>query len=152
MNRAFTKRAVIVLFSLLLTAGCGGKASVSPETVVAEAFEDLRTQVADVIEDDDRRDLAVAAVSEIESDYYALREAIQQRRTRLRALNADYDATREELIVLVDALEQDIRDARGAVAATRRELMSATTSGEWERLRKANTQTMKAAINALLST
>lgn len=140
-----------LLTATVLIAGCGGKGSVSPQDVVAEAFDDLRAQVAQVVVDAERRDTAIELVNRLERDYEALYDGVQERRTHLRALHADYDATREHLVDLADQLEADVRAARRTTGRTHRELMAATTAGEWTSIRKANTTTMKAAIAALQS-
>ncbi len=143
--------SLLLLAAAVLIAGCGGKGAVSPQGVVAEAFDDLRAQVAQVVVDAERRDTAIELVDRLERDYGALYDGVQERRTRLRALHANYDATREQLVDLADQLEADVREARRTTGLTHRELMAATTAEEWASIRKANTKTMKAAIAALQS-
>lgn len=142
---------MLVALCALAVAGCGGKNALSPQEVVAEAFDDLRDQVTQIVGDTQRRSTAVELVNRLEQDYDTLYATVEQRRTRVRALHADYDATRESLIALADQLESDMREARKATGVTHRELMAAMTADEWAKVSKANTRTMKAAIAALQS-
>jgi hypothetical protein len=142
-------RLLLLAMTTVLLAGCGGRSALSPEEVVAVAFNDLRKQVEQVIDDSERRATAIGLVNQLERDYGALYDTVERRRTRLRALHADYDATREALVELADQLEADLRNARKTTGLTHRQLMAATTPEEWASIQKANTRTMKAAIAAL---
>lgn len=152
MHRLFRQAITsIIAAATLLVSGCGGKTSLSQDEIVASAFDDLRVQVARVIDDDGREATALALVDRLERDYEALSDSVVARRTRVRALSADYDATREALVALTDQLETAMREARNTVATTHRELIAATTAEEWASIAKADTKTMKAAITALQS-
>jgi len=142
-------RHLVIVCILILGAGCGGKTSLTPEEVTAAAFDDLRGAVAAVIEVAERREAAVALVDKLESDYRALRASVLERRTRIRALNADYDASRADFIALTDELEAGVRDARKATSVTQRAFMVSMTPEEWAAINKTNTKTMQAAIAAL---
>ena len=85
---------ILMLFVLAL-AGCGGKEAVSPEDFEQQAFDDLRAEMADVIVDPERRAIMSGLADVLQRDFAELRIAVTVRRTELRKLNADYDATRE---------------------------------------------------------
>ena len=153
MNEAPCTRKLTGLIALaaimLMSSGCGGGSSLSQPDLVDIAFDDLRSQVEQVIEDAERERVAVELVSRLERDYEALYDRVAERRTRVRALNADYDAPREAFVALTDQLEAEIRTARRTAGATHRELVAAMTSEEWAAVAKANTRAMKAAVDAL---
>lgn len=142
-------RHLVFLLMLALAAGCGGKNSLTAEEVTAAAFDDLRSEVIAVVESDERRETTVALVDKLERDYRALHDSVLERRTRIRALNADYDTPRADFIALTDELEASVRDARRATALAQRAFMASTTPEEWAAISKTNTKTMQAAIAAL---
>jgi len=143
------RKHFLILLTLTLGAGCGGKNSLTADEVTAAAFDDLRSEVTAVIEDAERREATVALIDKLESDYRALHDSVLERRTRIRMLNADYDASRAEFIALTDELEVGVRAARKAAALTQRDFMASTTADEWALISKMNTKTMQAAIAAL---
>ncbi len=140
-----------VLVLLALCAGCSGSKALPPEEATGAAFADLRDAVAVAIVDGTRRDTAVSLVNKLERDYRQLYAKQKERRAQLRAMNADYDAGREDFIALADKLEADTRDSFSATVTSQRALRAAMTAEEWDTVRKRNTQAMQQAITALQS-
>ena len=139
----------IALFILLAIAGCGGKKAVSPADVEQQAFDDLREKVGQVIEDPERKALVNAQVDELQRSYTDFMLAVTARRTEVRALNADYDATREQFHEYVEKYNNQILTDHGVLLKSHQALISATTPEEWADLQKADTKMMKKLISSL---
>jgi len=136
---------------LLVLAGCGGKEAVAPEDVEQEAFNDLRSEVIDVVSDSQRQETILALVDDVQIALAELRKDIVVRRTEVRKLNSDYDATREQFHDFVARYDAEIKQSREKLTASRRTLVKETTVDEWDALKKAETKTMKKMISLLQS-
>ena len=147
------KRLAIILPALtfLLLAGCGGKEAVAPEDVEQEAFNDLRSEVIDVVPDSQRQETILALVDDLQFALAELRKDVVVRRTELRKLNSDYDATREQFHDYVERYDAAIKHSREKATASRQTLVKETTVDEWDALKKAETKTMKKMISLLQS-
>jgi hypothetical protein len=141
----------VLVAAFLLSTGCVGKSSKSPEDLLTAGFADMRTQISQAISDPDRQAKALELVNELKSDFDILRQSIVDRRERVKALYLDYDTSRAELVEQTNEMESGDRAARKTVASAHRKLVAAMTAEEWAVVAKANTETMKAAIDALMS-
>lgn len=139
----------IALFVVLAIAGCGGKEAVSPSDIEQQAFDDLREKVGQVIEDPERRAVVNAEVDKLQTSYTAFRLAVTARRTEVRALNADYNATREQFHEYVERYNNQILTDHGVLLKSHQALISATTPEEWDELQKADSKMMKKLISSL---
>jgi len=138
------------LLALFMTA-CASKDQVAPADVEKQAFEDLRTQVREVIDEADREAKVIGIVDQLENDIADLRAVIKDRRERVLALNADYDTTRDEFAAVLAKIEKEVADNRTSVSATHRELLGAVTDEERSAIAKSRTAAMRAAKNTLTS-
>ncbi len=127
-------------------AGCASKDDVSPADVEKQAFEDLRTEIREVIEDPARASEAIALVNALSEDLNALREKISERVHRVRELNADYDTTRADFEAFFDQVDKEIQSNKRQVSERQRALFAITTSDERSAISKAHTKAMDAAI------
>ena len=148
MTKKATNRLAAVLAIAVLATACAGKDAVAPEDTVREAFGDFRAEVAAVVDDPVRRNTVLMQVARMESEYEALQQAVAGRRAELRALNLDYDATREQFGNTFEKHDAQIRAVRKAVTATHRALAAAVTD-EWAALSKASTKAMKTLVTTL---
>ena len=139
----------IALFVVLAIAGCGGKEAVSPADIEQQAFDDLREKIGQVIEDPERRAVVNAEVDKLQISYTDFRLAVTARRTELRALNVDYDATREQFSEYVEKYNNQILTDHGVLLKSHQALISATTAEEWADLEKADSKMMKKLISSL---
>ena len=139
----------IALFIVLAIAGCGGKEAVSPADIEQQAFDDLREKVSKVIEDPERRAVVNAEVDKLQISYTDFRLAVTARRTEVRTLNADYDATREQFHEFVEKYNNQILTDHGVLLKSHQALISATTPEEWDELQKADSKMMKKLISSL---
>ena len=141
----------LLAFVTVSLVACGGKEAVAPEDVEREAIDDFRQTIEEVIEDPDREAEIMALVDGLYGDFRNLRESVTKRRTELRRLNADYDATREQFGEFIEVIDAEIKAERKSVTQRRIALVEATTEQEWDALKKAETKTMKTMVGVIQS-
>ena len=90
------KRSLLLAVVISFIAGCAGTYKLSPADVEAQAFEDLRNEIREAIDDPARVVKAIALVDYLADDLESLRETITTRNQRVRQLNADYETTRAD--------------------------------------------------------
>jgi len=134
--------AVIISF----IAGCAGKYNLSPADAEEQAFEDLRSEIREVIDEPAREKEAIAMVDALVDDLDNLRQKISARRERVKQLNADYDTTRAEFEAFYDQVDSDIRSNKRRVSEKQRALFAAITSDERSAIAKTHTKALDAAI------
>ena len=138
------------LLTIWIIGGCGG----SPETVEdleKQAFDDMRTEVREIIEDPRREEAVVTLVNRMEAEYANLRGKAEARRKALRDLNADYDATREQFVEYLDRYNAELEQSHKAFRVSHRDFVEATTDEEWSALAKSNTKSMGQLAKSLSS-
>ena len=137
-----------MLFTAIACAisGCGGKDAVAPIEVKKQAFEDLRSEIREVIVDPVREAEAIKLVDVLAEDLTTLRERISERRRRAKQLNADYDTTRADFEALFDQVDKEIQSNKRQVSEWQRALFAVTTPNERSAISKAHTKAMNAAI------
>ena len=132
---------IVSLPTMAFILGCSG----SPETaedIEKQAFDDMRAEVREIIDDPRREESVVALVDRLQEEYSTLRETAATRRKALRTLNADYDATREQFVEFLDKYNAELERSHKAFRDSYRELVEATTADEWSELAKSNTKSM----------
>jgi hypothetical protein len=149
--------ARIRLFGLTLLAiagsslmACGGK-NVAPEEIEKQAFEDLRAQVRDIVDDATHEAEILVLIEQLQADFDTLRSAVVTRRADLRALNADYDATRKQFADLIERHGERVKLDHAQFMRSRQAFVSATTPDEWSAMGKANTKSMATLARSLQS-
>jgi len=146
----FSYLLIIIALACAMSA-CAGKKDVAPIDVERQAFDDLRAEIREVIDDPEREAQAISLTDELIADFDKLREKVSERRSRLRELNLNYDTTREEFEAFFDEVEADIQANRKRVIETERALLAAITPEERALLNKAQTSAMKAATRTIQS-
>ncbi len=149
--RPICQRKSVLLFAALgfAIAGCASKDDVSPAELEAQAFEDLRAEIREVIEDPVRERDAIALVNALSEDFNALREKTSERRQRVRELNADYDSTRAEFESFFNQIDKEIKSNKRRVSEMQRALFATTTPSERSTISKVHTKAMDAAIKSI---
>jgi hypothetical protein len=137
-----------VCIAMFLSA-CAGKDDVAPADVEKQAFEDLRTAVRAAVDDPAREAEAVRLVNQLERDLEALRARIADRRSYVRALNADYETPREDFEAYLARVAKEIRENRQIVSETQQALSKAITREEGDAIAKSHTRAMNAAIASI---
>ena len=141
--------AIFVAFIFGLSGCANNKAT--PAEIEQQAFDDLRTELREAIDDPGRAAAAVAVVDELEVDLADLRQRIEVRKQRVRALNADYYTPRAEFEAYLNQVAQEIRQNRNQVSDTYERFLAAVNADERAAIRKAQTQAMNAAIQSIQS-
>jgi PBP1b-binding outer membrane lipoprotein LpoB len=142
LSAFYTLITIIALF----TVGC---AKTSPIVKEVDAFDNLRTNVQDVVTDPARAGQSLALVDELQREFDDIKELRLERKKRIKALNVDYDASRAEFETLLDGIAQDRLANQERVSQTYRQLLEVITTEEWAKLAKSRNEAMQAAIKAL---
>ncbi len=143
------KSAMLFTAIACAIAGCGGKDTVAPIEVKKQAFEDLRTEIREVIDDPAREAEAITLVDALVEDLTTLRERISERSRRVKQLNADYDTPRADFEAFFDQVDMEIQSNKRQVSERQRELFAITTPDERSAISKAHTKAMDAAIKSI---
>jgi len=144
-----THNIALLVVAAVVFAGCGGKEAVAPADVETQAFEDLRTEVREAIDDFTREAEALAVVDALSKDLVSLRESVSERNRQARKLNANYDTPRADFEALFDQIYTEIRANRQRVTQNHQTLMAITTPEEWAQISKSRTKAMQAAISTI---
>jgi len=142
LSAFYTLITIIALF----TVGCAGKSPIDKEV---DAFDNLRTNVHDVVADPERAEQSLALVDELQREFDDIKELRVERKKQIKALNADYDASRAEFETLLDGIAQDRVANQERVSQTYRQLLEVITTEEWAKLAKSRDKAMQAAIKAM---
>jgi predicted nucleic acid-binding Zn-ribbon protein len=130
-------------------AGCSGKDAVSPVDVEYQAFDDLRSEIREAIDDSAREAEAIALVDALSDELNALRKTISERKRRSRQLNANYDTSRADFEAFVEQVHQEVKSNHQQVAEQHRALLAIMPPEEWAEISKSHTKAMKAAIKSI---
>lgn len=144
----YSAYALLFIF-IIIGGGCAGKDKPSPVDVKAQAFEDLRTEIQEVVSNPERAEQAIAITQELETAFYALGEHRAERRKKVKAFNSNYDASREDFLELFSQIQMDIKKNQKHFSELHRKLISVTTEEEWAALLKFRNSTIQASINAI---
>jgi len=145
------KRSIITLSVCLVTAGCAGKDKPSPAELEAHAFDDLRSEMRVVISDSERRETAIGIANQLEDSFEHLRAHLAERSQKVRALNADYDAPKQDYLDLFSEIQQDTQRNQSHISELHRQLLEVTTAQEWEDLKKLRNAAMEATVASIQS-
>ena len=153
MLACLARRSALLLLIALVSGitACAGKGDVSAIEVEQQAFDDLRAEIRNIIDDPWREMEALALMDELVEAFDQLRVRVSERRRRAHELNADYDTTREEFDAFFDGIEADIQANRIEVIESERALLATLTPEERKSLEKVQTEAMKAAIRTIQS-
>jgi len=147
-NITLTILASAVLF---VGTGCAGKDKPSPTDLEDQAFADLKAEIREVISDANRAEQAIAITEELETYFDALQVHLAERSAKVQALNADYDAPKEDFIKLINGIQMDVERNQRHVSELRRKLVEVTTAEEWADIEKLRNETMEAVITNIQS-
>ncbi len=152
MNRPFVRATALLLCIAVasLVVACA-KDDVAPVDVEKQAFDDLRTEIREAIDDPAREAEAIRIVGVLEEDLADLRSSITARKARARDLNANYDTSRAEFEAFFAKIEAEVRDNQQRVSKTHRALLATATAEERSTVAKSHTKAMNAAITSLQS-
>jgi type IV pilus biogenesis protein CpaD/CtpE len=117
---------------ILISLGCAHRQK--PSIATYPWFASLRENVVMTVQETDRaRDLLIL-VDDFEQVLMLSTAAAEGHREELKALNADYDATREDFLALREKINTNNLAANLEVAEFRREMKIILASEEWEKI------------------
>ena len=114
-DKVFRRQSVIVLVAIaLVLSGCGN--NVSPAETQTQAFEDLRDEIRNAVDDPNRESVAIELVDALAENLQQLQENLSYRTKHTRELNSDYDTTRA-------AFEAFFGEVNGQIQANRKQVV-----------------------------
>jgi len=125
--------AALLLAALVALGGCAGK-SQPPRQKIARALQEMSWEVARQVGDPERAARLQQAIDGLDADLNELQGVSETLRSRLRALNANPDATRADFATLLDGFDADRRRLRDRVLQRHFEFLAATSANEWAAL------------------
>jgi hypothetical protein len=149
LQKNLGRRALFFLTTILLLSGCAGKDDVTPLDVKKQAFEDLREQIEEVVADPARKAEAIQLTVALEKQIGGLHDSIEERKRRVRELNANYDTPRADFEAYRDMVLEEIAENRRSVSKTYQRFLETVTPEEREAIDKAHTKAIDAAIALL---
>lgn len=150
MTLGMPKISMLVATGVLLSS-CGGKEPLSALDVEKSAFQDYTAEVQSIVTDENRAAEVLALVEQFELEFSLFRQLTVDQRIEVRALNSNYDATREDFDAFVAANQEQMQAARDRVTDAHLALIVATTPEEWESLHKSTTEAMDKLSSSLRS-
>ena len=141
--------AGFVVIALVL-GGCGN--NVSPAETQAQAFEDLRNEIRNAVDDPTRESKAIELVDTLAANLQTLQENLSYRSKHTRELNSDYDTTRETFETFFGQVNRQIQANRKQVGKTQRALFAVLMPDERSSISRTHSKAMKAAIRSVQAT
>lgn len=149
-DKVFRLQFVMLFFAIALVLGaCANKDDVSPAEDQAQAFEDLRNEIRNAVDDPAREREAIELVDALAEKLQQLQENLTYRTKRARELNSDYDTSRETFEAFFGEVDGQIQANRKQVAETQRALFAVLTPDERSSISKTHSKAMKAAIKTI---
>ncbi len=149
LQKALRSRALFLLATILVLSGCAGKDDVTPVDIKRQAFEDLREQIGEAIDDPARVAEAIQLTVVLEKQIGGLHDNMEERKRRVRELNANYDTPRADFEAYRDKVLGDMAENRRKVAKTYQRFLDTVTPEERDAIDKAHTKAINAAIALL---
>ena len=152
-KRSCTPLLIFLAVVALSIAACAttDKEAQAPEDIEQKAFNDLRTEVRETIDDSTRQTTAISLVDELETEFKSMRSTLVEGKSNVRALFTDYDASRENFDELITLHDTTIRTQRKQVGESHRVLVESMTIDEWSALNKSGSKAMTTLLKSLQS-
>lgn len=148
LSKILRLKSILILAAIaLVLGGCGN--NVSPAETQAQAFEDLRDEIRNAVDDSTREREAIELVDTLAANLEQLQENLGYRTKRTRELNSDYDTSRAAFETFFDEVNGQIQANRKQVAKTQRTLFAVLTPDERSSISKTHSKAMKAAIKTI---
>jgi hypothetical protein len=115
-------------FALIDCASMSGKESAVP---TADWFHSLRDSVLDNVKDNERARKAIALINQADQAVLNYVSEAEENAQRLRELNADYDATRDDFAAVFANLDASNRSIKKLLLGLRSDLVAVVEPDEW---------------------
>ena len=152
-KRSRTPLLIFLAFVALSIAACAttDKEVQTPEDIDQEAFNDLRTEVRETIDDSTRQTKVISLVDELQTEFKSMRSSLVEGKSNLRALFADYHASRESFEELIALDDTAMKSQRKRIGESQRLLVQSMTVEEWSALNKSGSKAMSTLLKSLQS-
>ena len=152
-KRSPTPLLIFLALVALSIAACAttDKETQTPEDIEQEAFNDLRTEIRETIDDSTRQTTVIGHVDELQLEFKSMRSSLMEGKSSVRALFADYDASRENFEELIALHDTTIRTQRKQIGESHRMLIESMTVDEWSALNKSGSKAMSTLLKSLQS-
>ena len=144
--------AVLLLVTATILGGCSSAPKDSPVEIQSQSFDALRDTAKDVISDPDRANEVTELITQLEGVVLQTQNDRSLHRAKIKALNANYDATEEEFTALLATISDEQDASREAAVDIRRKLALVVPADDWPDLVKAMDSTRGESLDTLLST
>jgi hypothetical protein len=142
--------AVCTLALVLPVAGCSSKPPASGQQqaqVDAQAYE---AQIRKVVADPARAEQLIALTNQFQREMHESAVTVRNYHAKVAALDANYDATRQDYEVLFGQQEAHRETWIRRAGLFREQMAALTTDAEWEELKKARLRTLDADLQDLI--
>jgi len=143
--------AIAFGLAIVAEAGCSSQHDLTPEQQAQADATAYEAQVRKIVSDPARADQLVALANEFQQ---LTRESVAQikgYRAKVAALNANYDATRQDYETVFSEQDASRESFIEKASAIRERMAALTTDSEWEELKKARLRALDADLDELLS-
>jgi len=117
------------ILALIDCASMSGKESAAP---TADWFHSLRDSVLDNVKDKERIRKSIALINQADQAVLQYVSEAEENARRLRALHADYDATREDFAAAFVKVDDSNRSIKKLLLGLRSDLVAVVEPDEWE--------------------
>ena len=150
-KHSFIALILSLMLMMLGVAGCSSGAKDAPIEIQSQSFDGLRDTANELIADPEQAAEITGLITQLENVVLQTQNDRKNHRQKIKALNANYDATEDEFSALLASIsdEQDAR--REVVVDIRRKLAAAVSAEEWDKLIKALDKTQDESFSTLLS-
>ena len=125
------------------------QAKSTAEDARVDAFNALRAEISDVVVAQDRQQQALQNVDDFERLFSNADKVLESQRAKLRNLNSNYDATREQFDSLVTETAALLKEEQARVLDIRARMAAVLTDDEWLALEKQRNKAIKKAFGSL---
>jgi septal ring factor EnvC (AmiA/AmiB activator) len=144
--------AVVALTVATATVeGCSSKHELTPEQQTQADVTAYEAQVRKIVPEPARADQLVALANQFQQLVTESVASIKGYRAKVAALNANYDATRQDYETLFSEQDASREAFIKKASAIREQMATLSTDSEWEELKKARLRAVDADLNELLS-
>jgi len=155
LNRLNIHRAIaaalVTLVTVFVLGGCSSAPEDEPIEIQSQSFNALRDTATAVISDPERANEAVGLITQFEDIIIKTQIDRAEHRARIKALNADYDATEAEFTTLLASISEEQDATREIAVDIRRKLALTIPASEWTNLVKAFNDTRDESLSTLQS-
>lgn len=151
-THSFIALTLSLLVMMLGVAGCSSGAKDAPVEIQSQSFDALRDTANELLADPEQAAEITELITQLENVVLQTQNDRGNHRKKIKALNANYDASEDEFSALLASIsdEQDAR--REVVVDIRRKLAAVVSAEEWDKLIKALDKTRDESFSTFLST